>query len=302
MGLPLNDLNLLRTFVAVAESASFTGAADRLGIARPQVSLQVRRLEAALGTSLFHRTTRRVALTDAGERLFGDCAPLVRAMADALGSVSAGRPQLAGRLRVSAPVELAVQVLARVVTAFADAHPQVQVELLASDRMQDLVAEGIDVAIRAGWLRPSSARAARLGQFGQAVLAAPSYLARHGTPRRPEELAHHRWIALSLLQSPLTWTFTRRGKDTTVRMKPHLRTDSASALRGLLVNGAGISVGSALDMQADIASGALVRLLPGWSLPAGGLHAVFPPGAHLPAASRAFVEFLRQALASQSPA
>lgn len=288
-----HDLNLLHTFVAVAELASFTAAAQRLQIARPQVSLQIRRLEAALGTTLFTRTTRRVALTDAGQRLFEHGAPLLHDLQQALQQVGNEGTALRGRLRIAATVEHATRVLAPAVAAFATRHPEVRVDLLVSDRVHDLVAEGIDVAIRMGWMRATSARVARLGEFDQAVLASPAYLARHGQPKAPQDLADHRWIALNLLPAPLTWVFAQGAKTVTVRMTPRLRTDSAVALRALLVAGAGVSAGSLLHLQDAVRSGALVRLLPDWTLPRGGIYAVYPPGNQIAPAARAFVEMLR---------
>lgn len=293
MSVPLADLNLLRTFLAVAELKNFTAAAERLRLARPQVSLQVRRMETMLGTSLFHRTTRRVTLTDAGQRLFEQCAPLLTGIEQVVQQAASSEAGLRGRLRVSAPVENAVHVVAPVVAAFANRFPEVRVELLVSDRIQDIVAEGIDVSIRVGWLRESSARVSRLGEFEQAVLASPEYLALHRAPESPEQLAQHRWIALTLLPAPLTWSFSRRSKSVTVRMNPHLRTDSAVALRALLLSGAGISVGSLLHLESDVRKGSLVRVLPEWSLPGGGVHAVYPPGAQVSPVARAFVELLK---------
>jgi DNA-binding transcriptional LysR family regulator len=289
----LDDLNLLQTFVAVARLGSFTAAAERLDMARPQVSLQVRRMETALGVSLFSRTTRRVAMTDAGQRLFEQCAPLLRGMHEALERTGSRSDNLRGRLRIAAPVEHAVQVLSPVVTAFVNRHPEVRVELVVTDKVQDMVAEGIDVAIRVGWMRESSSKVAKLTKFAQAVLASPSYLSRHGRPATPSDLADHRWVALTLLPSPLTWTFTKGAKSVTVRMNPRLRTDSAVALRSLLVNGAGVSVGSLLHVESEVRNGSLVRLLPEWSLPSGVVHAVFPPGSQVHPAARAFVEMIR---------
>ncbi len=290
---PVGDLNLLRAFLAVADARSFTAAAERLHIARPQVSLQIRRLENVLGSTLFHRTTRTVTLTDAGQRLFEEGAPLMQGLEQVLQHAGSRGSGLRGRLRVSAPVEYAVQVMSPVVAEFAVRHPEVSLELVVSDKVQDLVGEGIDVSIRVGWLRNSSARVAKLGEFGQAVLASPEYLARCPRPEAPEDLAHHRWIALTLLPAPLTWSFTNGTKDITVRMAPKLRTDSAVALRALLLNGAGVSVGSLLHLESDIRSGALVRLLPEWTLPKGGVYAVYPPGTAIAPAARAFVELLK---------
>lgn len=294
MSQPLDDLNLLQTFAAVAELGSFTAAAERLDMARPQVSLQVRKMESALGVSLFNRTTRRVALTDAGQRLFDQCAPLLQGMHEALYQVGSVGHGLRGRLRIGAPVEHAVQVLAPKVASFAQRHPDVRVELIVTDKVQDLVAEGIDVAIRVGWMRDTSSKVAKIADFEQGVLASADYLARHGRPQVPEDLAKHRWVALTLLPSPLTWTFSQANRAVTVRMSPTLRTDSAVALRSLLVHGAGLSVGNLVHVQNEVRSGALVRVLEDWSLPAGVVHAVFPPGAQVVPAARAFIEMLRQ--------
>lgn len=296
---PLDDLNLLQTFVAVAQFGSFTAAADRLSMARPQVSLQVRKMEHALGVSLFNRTTRRVALTHAGQRLFEQCAPLLQGMHEALGAVGSAGHGLRGRLRIGGSVEHAVQVLAPMVAAFADRHPQVRVELLVTDKVQDLVAEGLDVAVRVGWMRDTSSKVAKLADFEQGVLASPDYLARHGRPQAPEDLAKHRWVALTLLPSPMTWTFSKAGRSVTVRMSPALRTDSAVAMRSLLLNGAGLSVASLLHVENEVRSGSLVRVLKDWSLPGGVVHAVFPPGAQVIPAARAFVEMLRTGVAAK---
>lgn len=292
----VDDLNLVRTFVAVADAGSFTAAADRLGLARPQVSQQIQRLERALGTEVFQRTTRRVALTEPGRVLYEQCRPLLLGIEESLGRIGETNTVLTGRLRISAPVEHAAQVLTPVVRAFAERHPALQIELRATDRVQDLVAEGIDLAIRVGWLRDSSARATKLSEFEQGVLASPDYIRRRGSVRTPEELSGHEWIALTLLPSPLTWSFTKGADKVSVRMRSRIRTDSPVALRSLLLEGAGVSVGSLLDLGTEMEAGRLVRMLPDWSLPQGGVYAVYPPGAHIAAASRAFVDFLRPRL------
>lgn len=300
MELPLTDLNLLRTFLSVAEMRNFTAAAERLGIGRPQVSLQIRRMETMLGASLFHRTTRRVTLTDAGQRLFEQCGPLLQGVEQVLQQMASSGAGLRGRLRIGAPVEHAVQVVSPVAAAFANRYPDVRLELQVSDKVQDMVAEGIDVSIRVGWIRESSARVAKIGEFDQAVLASPEYLARHPAPETPGDLAHHRWIALTLLQAPLTWSFSRRSKSVTVRMNPHMRTDSSVALRSLLLSGAGISVGSLLHLESDVRDGSLVRILPDWGLPRGGVYAVYPPGVQIAPVARAFVDLLKAEMLRRS--
>jgi DNA-binding transcriptional LysR family regulator len=295
------DLNRLAVFAAVTEAGGFTAAAHRLGVAKAKVSIEVRRLESALGANLFNRTTRRVVLTEAGRRLFEASGPLLHELQNALAQAGDERGGVAGSLRISAPVDYAAQSLASVVAAFTQLHPQLQIELSATDRVVDLVGEGFDLAIRSGWLRDSTLRATKLGEFEQWVVAAPGYLERHPAPKRVADLAGHEWIALTLLPTPLTWKFAARsGRVETVRVKARLRTDSPTVLRALLVGGAGISVMNVLAIADELRSGRLLRLLPAWSLARGGIYAVYPPGRHPAANVRAFVDFYRAKLQAKN--
>lgn len=294
------DLNALLVFAAIAEQGSFTAAAEQLGATKAKVSLVVRRLESQLGHNLFARTTRRVALTSAGRALYEQCVPPLRSVQETLGQFGDSRA-LSGPLRIGAPLEYAGQTAARAVAAFAAAHPALEIDLRTSDRIVDLLQEGIDVALRLGWLRDSTLRATRLGEFEQYAVAAPAYLASAPRISKPEDLAEHPWIALTLLPSPLTWKFaSARGGARTVRMNPRLRTDSVAALRSLLLAAAGISVLDEFSAAEGLRAGTLVRVLPQWQLRRGGIHAVFPPGRFVPAKARAFAEFYKEWLAGPS--
>jgi DNA-binding transcriptional LysR family regulator len=294
------DLNALRSFAAVAETGGFTAAAERLGVPKARVSLDVARLEAQLGAGLFNRTTRHTSLTEAGAALLRDGLEPLRGLEAALAAVGGADPKragLAGTLRIAATADQSAHSLAPAVAQFAALHPALQIELRGSDRVVDLVQEGIDLAIRVGWLRDSTLRAVRLGDFEQQVVAAPAYLRRHGTPKQPEDLATHDWLALTLLRSPLTWQFTGRdGELRTVRMRSRLRIDSSSSLRALAEAGAGITALDQFNAEIGLRSGALVRLLANWNLPVGGVHAVYPPGRHVPAKVRAFIDFYAEHL------
>lgn len=296
------DFNLLRAFVGVAEAGGFTAAAERLGVGKSRLSLDVARLEAALGTALLTRTTRRVTLTEAGQALYARSAGLLRELQDALDGASAGvGAALQGTLRISATVDHVAQSLAPLIVRFAAAHPALQIDLRTSDRVTDLVGEGIDVAIRLGWLRDSSLHATRLGEFEQYVVAAPGYLARAGTPTEPQALAQHAWVALTLLRAPLAWRFTRAdapGVAQTVRLQARLRCDATSAVHALVDSGAGISVLDALSAAEGLRSGRLVRLLPEWQLERGGIYAVYAPGVQVAPKVRAFVDFCAQTLSA----
>lgn len=292
------DLNTLVLFDAVAQSNGFTAAAERLGVAKAKVSIQISRLESLLGTALFTRTTRQVALTDAGRALHAECQPLLRGLQAALDQVRAGQSGLSGTLRLSTTVDHAVQSLAPAVARFAALHPALQIDLRTGDRVTDMVGEGIELAIRIGWLRDSSLRAIKLGAFQQYAVASPDYLRRTGQPAHPDGLSERDWIALSLLPAPLTWKFSGPdGATQTVHVKARIRVDSPGALRAILRQGTGISVLDAYSVQDDLRSGALVRLFDDWALPAGGIYAVYPPGRHVSAKVRAFIDFYRSYLA-----
>lgn len=291
------ELKRLAVFAAVAEGGGFTAAAGRLGSTKAMVSAQVRQLEAELGVTLFTRTTRRVVPTEVGQQLFAECAPLLRELEAALdraGADSGGG--LRGTLRLTASHDMLSGMLAAPLARFAGLHPALHLDLLATDQVIDLVGEGVDLAIRGGWLRDSTLRAARIGEFEQYICAAPSYLAQHGVPRQPQELAGHPWVALSLLRAPLTWSFShRRGARHTVRMQAVARANAPGAVQALVREGLGLSALASFATQRDLEQGRLVRVLSDWSLPRGGVHAVYPAARHVPAKVRALVDFLRRA-------
>jgi DNA-binding transcriptional LysR family regulator len=292
------DLNCLTVFDKVVEAGSFTGAAERLGVAKAKVSVQVGRLERALGVALFTRTTRQVLLTDAGRALHAQCKPLLRGLDEALNEAGSETGELTGTLRVSATVLHAVQSVAPAIAQFAARHPALQIDLRTGDRISDLVSEGIDLSFRMGWLRDSSQRAIKLGQFRQFVVASPGYLEQHGRPTRPAQLAEHAWVTLSLLPAPNTWTFEQEGaKKETVHMKSRIQVDSPATLLTLIEQGAGISILEERTLKASLDAGRLVRLLPKWQLPEGGVYAVLPPGRHVPARVRAFLDFYKSFIA-----
>ena len=295
MGQKRSELKRLAVFVAVAESGGFTAAAERLGTTKAMVSAQVRQLEAELGAMLFTRTTRKVMLTEAGQQLHGECTPLLQELEAALDRIGSGAGELRGTLRVTAAHDYLAGALSPRLARFAELHPALHLDLVATDEVLDLVGEGIDVAIRGGSLPDSSLRATLLEEFEQCVCAAPSYLAAHGIPRQPQDLAAHRWVALSLLRSPLTWTFSgRKGARHTVRMQAVARSNAPGTVQALVREGLGLSILPSFAARQDLEQGRLVRLLGDWSLPRPGIHAVYPASRHVPAKVRALVDFLRQ--------
>lgn len=288
------NLNRLAAFAAVVESGSFTAAAEKLGLTKAMVSQHVTRLEKELGVSLLTRTTRKVTPTEIGATFHAECAQVLQELEAAVARVGGRSEVPGGTLRLTVAEDYGSAVVVPAIVGFMNKYPGMKVELVATDQVVDLIAGRFDLAIRTGWLRDSSLRATRLGDFDQIVAAAPAYLKKFGTPRRPADLAKHRWIAITLLRSALTWTFTSKdGKTQTMRVTAAASTNSTASLRAFMREGAGISILPSYMLDADIRAGRLVRLLPNWSLPQGGVHAVYPNARYTSAKVRAFVDFLR---------
>lgn len=299
------DLNSLQLVQALAHSGSFTAAAERLGCTKTKISLQVKALEQQLGVALFRRTTRQVSLTAAGEQLVARCLPLYDQLQRELQQLQHSESALSGKLVLTAPEDYAGQVLLPVLQQFSLQHPDLQIELRNSDQIRDLVKEGIDVAFRGGWLRDSSLKAQKIGDFQQWLVASPTYLAAHSPIRQPEDLAAHPLIAFNALRQPLHWLFqhhdTKTNHDTNYQHQFHSQfsVSSTASLQALLLQHAGLGVLTDYSASPLIAAGQLTRLLPDWQLPEGGIYAVYPPGPHRPLRVRRFVELLQQQLKLQ---
>lgn len=294
------NLNRLAIFVALVRAGSFTAAAERLGMTKAMVSQHLARLEQELGVTLLLRSTRRMALTEAGHVFHADCERILADTEAAIVRVGKSQETPTGTLRLTTTTDYGTAVIAPALAGFMRQHPPLQVDLVIGDQVSDLIAERFDLSIRIGWLRDSSLRAVRLGGFRQLVVAAPAYIAQHGAPHAPAELAGHDWIAMSLLATPLRWTFS--GPDGTrrsVRMRQVAQANNASAVRVLALSGSGVSVLPDYLVNEDIRAGRLVVLLAQYQLREGGIHAVYP-GRQMPAKVRAFIEYLRVYLSTPS--
>lgn len=291
------NLNRLAVFVEVVEAGSLTAAAARLRLAKTMVSAHMQRLEAEVGASLLVRTTRQLNVTDAGRRFYESAREIIRAAEAALADVAevAGDAStLRGTLRVSAPVDYGALVVAPALVDLRDAHPQLHVELVCSDRYVDLVGENLDVAVRLGRLPDSSYRAIKIGGFVKWIVASPDFVARHGLPRRPENLAALPYVALSALPRPLSLELVNaRGAKRTVRCQSTIVANTATACRAAILSGGGFGLLTDFSTADDIASGALVRLLPSWATPQANISVVIPPTNLVPAKTSALVEALR---------
>lgn len=285
----------MRVFVRVAQRAGFAAAARELRISPAAVTKQIAALEARVGARLLDRTTRRVALTEAGRVYLERCFECLQAFDDADASISDLSLAPRGLLRISAPVDLHTQ-LPGVVAAFVRAYPQVSVDLRLSNRAVDLVDEGFDLAIRAAAALDGRHVARPLATLGFGLYASPAYVREHGRPRKPAELARHRAIVFVEPRTVDSLVFERGGKQTRVPIAPVVTSNSGDVLREMAIAGVGVVPSPSFLMQAAVDDGRLEPLLREWTLlPRAKLWAVYPHRRFLPAKVRLFVDALHAA-------
>ena len=283
----MDRLAAMQTFVRVVESGSFSAVARELRTTQSAVSKQVAALERALGAKLLSRTTRSLALTEAGERYFEQARRLVAEIAEAEAVLRQGEQQLSGWLRVAASVGYGRLKLLPLVKTFLAAHPGVKIDLRLNDGFIDLVEEGIDIAVRIGELADSSLVARRIGTTQRAVIASRSYLRSlpEGlkAPRVPEDLLQHNCIVYSELATQNVWSFTAGsgapvpvGTTLTIRAQGNVQTNSSEVIRASVLSGMGISYSPTWLFEDEMADGELQVLLPDWPAPPLPVHLVSP--------------------------
>ena len=291
----LPDLEAWAIFASVVEHRSFSAAADAIGLSKATVSKAITRLEAHLGQSLFHRTSRRLALTEAGKPLAEHAARILAEARLAEESANDAASAPTGRVRLAAPMSFGITNVAPLLAEFLAAHPGIEVDLHLSDARVDIVAEGFDVALRIAELPDSSLRARRLCTIHAHIVAAPRYLAEHGTPTHPAQLGEHRLFGYSNVVGP--WRFHGPGgADVSVRAQGPLTANSGEALLPALVAGLGIARLPDFIVGAALASGALVPILADWAPAPIGLHLLTPPSPLRPARVEALIAFLTKQL------
>jgi DNA-binding transcriptional LysR family regulator len=289
------DLNLLRVFTALYQAGSFTGAARKLGVPRSTVSRAIAALEQQRGEQLVHRTTRTVSISSEGKQLFDRVAPLLDGLSAALADVPERRDEPAGTLKVTAVADLAAAVLAEAAVRFTARYPRTRVEMSLTPDVIDLGREGFDLALRIFRSRPpdSSLVARKIGMMTFPLYAAPSYLARRGSPSSEHELADHDWIGFRGV-TPAPPARTRRQAAAPGRIV----CDDVFVLRELIRLGGGIGALPSFLTGADLQAGSLTRVLPRYSLTGAAVYLVYPARKHPPSRVTAFrdlvLEIVRQ--------
>jgi DNA-binding transcriptional LysR family regulator len=281
---------------AIVESGSLAKAADVLGLSASGVSRALARLEQRIGVRLLDRTTRSLALTDEGRRLYAEIGPLLTGIEDVVAQTAGAATAVRGRLRVNVDAFFARLQLAPHLDRFLERYPDLSLELMARDQLGDLVGEGFDVAIRFGEPPASSLVARKLLETRTATLASPAYLARRSRPAHPRDLENHACIQMRHAQTgePLPWVFQKDGETFTVPTSGRLAVNEVGALMGACLAGVGVARVKAIGVQDLIGRGDLVDLFPDWPGETFPLYALYP-SRHLPAAKvRAFVDFVAE--------
>lgn len=291
----MDRLAAMTAFARVAESRSFSEAARRLRSSKSVISRQVMALESDLGARLFHRTTRSLTLTEAGQGYYERVSRILADVEEANLSVTRLQAAPRGRLRVNAPMSFGIRHLAPAIPDFLALHPEVEIDMSMSDRFVDLVEEGYDVAVRIGRLTDSALVARRLAPLRRVVCASPAYLAAKGVPQTPADLAAHDCLSYSNMAASDEWSFVEAdGRPVSVAVRGRLHVNNGDTLRIAALSGLGLVTQPTFIVGADLQAGTLVGVLSDYVAQDGAVYAVYPHSRHLSPKVRAFVDFLAE--------
>jgi DNA-binding transcriptional LysR family regulator len=295
----LPDFEGLAIFAKVVELRSFAAAANELSLSKATVSKAVTRLEARLGARLFNRTSRRLALTDAGQKLSERAGRLLADGEAAENEALAQSVAPRGLVRLAVPMTFGVRAVAPILPQFLETYPDVTIDLHLSDAMVDLIGEGFDAGLRIASLPDSSLIARRLCTMPRHTVASPGYLKRHGRPTHPMHLAQHRCLGYAYLSTAGVWNYTNAaGEQASVRPAGPLRVNNGEALMPALLAGLGIADLPDFIVADAIASGAVEVILKDWKQTEGAVHLLMPPGGPRPARVEVLADFLAKHFAN----
>ncbi|MGF6759062.1 LysR family transcriptional regulator [Paraburkholderia sp. GAS334] len=289
-------LSELTAFIAIADQRSFRAAARILGVSPSALSHSMRGLEARLGVRLFNRTTRSVALTEAGEQLLLRVRPAITDLEEAVNQVASANDRPSGSIRISASEAAARQLVVHVLPDFLDAYPDIHVEFVVDTRLVDIVADGFDAGIRVLGDVPRDMIAIRFGpDMRFAAVASPDYLSRHALPKAPHDLAQHRCIRFRFESGALyRWDLEHRGKSASVDVDGPMTLGNLNLMVDAALAGIGIAWVPETHVAEHVASGRLIHLLPEWSPSFPGLCLYYPANRHPPTALRLFAQAVRE--------
>jgi len=297
------DLKRMAMLATVVEHGSMRRAARSLGLTPSAVSQQIRHLEQETGVTLLRRSTRHLALTDAGDAFYQGCAEMVAAARSAHERLAALHETVVGELSVSAPIGFATAHLTKALLPILEQHPSLTLRLVATDDQLDLLKERIDISITIGTSPPATSLVRRhLADWENVLVASPAYLAAHGTPRRVSDLAAHTFITLPPWHHPADVLAGPKGQRHRIQITPRVVSNNQHTIRQLALAGVGLSFHVVPEIAEEIAAGRLKRVLPDWSLPRLGVDALMPPRSTQPAKVRAALDALSSYLSETSKA
>ena len=283
----------LQAFVTVVEAGSFTAAAERLDIAKSAISRRVSALEERLGVQLLRRTTRRLNLTDTGRSFYEHSARILADLEEAEAAVAQEHGELRGNLRVAIPLSFGLRHMCKPIADFSRAHPRVTFDLDLNDRRIDLIAEGVDLAVRIGRLADSTLIARKLFEARTVVCAAPSYLEQRGMPETPEDLVDHDCLVYGNLPDPGRWVCTdSEGQRHSIEVNVTMTASSGDFLCAAASEGLGLALQPTFIAGETISRGELIPLLTDYEWPVSPAYAIYPPTRHLSYRVREFIDFL----------
>ena len=296
----MNKLQAMEVFIQVVDCGSFTKAAEMLNLPKATVSTLVQTLETTLSVKLLHRTTRQVMITSDGAAYYERCIQILSDVRDAEESLSRHRLSPSGRLRVDSPTGLSSEILIPALPAFFERYPDITMELGSTDRVIDLVEEGVDCAVRGGELLDPNLIARRIGVINFVTCASPGYIARFGLPEHPRDLERHRCVNYFSAKSGkiLNWDFTRDGERIDVALPGAIALNDSNAYVQAGLAGLGVIMMTDYLLIEHITAGRMVQVLRDWSIDPLPVHIVYPQNRHLSAKVRVFVEWVSELFAA----
>jgi len=283
----------IQAFIQIVDSGTITAAAEQLRVAKSAISRRLSELEEQLGVELFHRSTRKLNLTDSGHLFYQRCTLIIDEIREAEFSVSQSHKEISGQLKIAVPHSFGVMHLASAIVDFQKQHPAIFFDIDLNDREVDLIQEGFDIAIRIGTLKDSSLIARKLAELSTVVCASPKYLDKNGKPVTVEELKQHNCIAYSYLEHPDQWDFfDKNNKLYKVKINKIMQINNGEFMRDMAISGLGIIRQPTFIAYEDIVSGNLIPFLHDYRSTPLNLYALYPPTRHLSQKVRLFIDFL----------
>ena len=294
----MDRFDAMRLFLRVAELGSFSAVALQAGVARSVVTRQIAALETHLGVKLMARSTRRLALTSAGSAYLEKCRVILNLVEAAEADVAAERLTPRGNIRISLPLSFGIRRLAPLLLDFSQRHPEVSLDMDYSDRRINLIEEGIDLAIRITRRLEPGDVARKIGTGRMLVVAAPEYLARHGRPQHPAELAHHECLGYASVGTPMPWQFMIDGQLESFPVRSRINANNGDVLTEAAAQGLGITLQPDFIVAGYLDAGRVEQILADFAIPELGIYAVLPSNRHVPHRVRVLMDALAAALAA----